>query len=47
MGRIPVRSRAGVNSDMATLFFGEAAEREIVELDEAVQQPAGRIDLNR
>ena len=47
LGRIPVRSRAGVNSDTPALFLGKAAEREIIELDETVEQHPGRIDLHR
>jgi len=32
---------------MPALFLGKAAECEIVELDEAVEQRPGRIDLDR
>ena len=36
-----------MNSDITTLLLGKAAQREIVELDEAVEQPPGWIDLHR
>ena len=47
MGRISIRSRTGVNADLFALFLGEAAECEIVEFDEAVEERARRIELDR
>jgi hypothetical protein len=36
-----------MNSDMPTLILGEAAEREIVELDETIEKRPRWIDLDR
>ena len=36
-----------MNSDSPPLLLGKTVQREIVEFDEAVEQPSGRIDLHR
>lgn len=47
MRRIAIAAGTGVHADPLTLFGRKARQREVVQIDEAVQQVPGRIDLHR
>ena len=47
VGRVAVAAGAGVDADALAVLGGEPRQREVVQVDEAVQQVAGRVDLDR
>src|SRR5262249_44672322 len=46
VGRVAIAARAGVDADALALGGAEARQREIVEIDEAVEQRAARLDFH-
>ena len=47
VGRVAVAARAGVHADALAILGREPRQRKVVQVDEAVEQTAGRIDLDR
>ena len=47
VGRVAVAAGAGVHADPLPLLGGEPRQRQVVQVDEAVQQLAGGVDLDR
>ena len=47
VGGIPIAARAGVHPDPPALLRGEARQREVVQVDEAVEEVPGGVDLHR
>ena len=47
VGRVAVAARTGMHPDALAILGGESRQREIVQIDEAVQQISGGIDLDR
>ena len=47
VGRVAVAAGAGVHADALAVLGGEPRQGQVVQVDEAVQQVAGRVDLDR
>src|ERR1700685_3165388 len=45
--RVAIAAGAGMNADALSLLDGKPRQREVVQLDEIVQEIAGRVDLDR
>ena len=47
VGRIAVSARAGMYADALAILFGEAGQRQIVQIDERTEKISGGVDLHR
>ena len=47
VGRVAVAAGAGVDADAPAVLGGEPRQRQVVQVDEAVEELAGRVDLDR
>ena len=47
VGRVAVAARAGMHADAPALLGREPGQRQVVQVDEAVEQMPGRVDLHR
>jgi len=45
--RVQIAAGAGVHADALALVGGKSRERQVVQIDEAMQQPARGVDLHR
>src|SRR6185312_5083637 len=47
VGRAAITTRTGVDADAPTVVVGESREREIVQVDETMEETPGWVDLDR